>query len=94
MRMGSSSAWHVRTAWGQPPPEAALLVRSDLKGQGLGSLLLSSLIARCHERGISRQVAEVLQCNSRMLTELPACGSFLGYPSREVAPSLCGLFVG
>jgi len=47
--------------------ETALLVRSDLKGQGLGSLLLRTLIARCRERGISRLSAEVMRCNSRML---------------------------
>jgi acetyltransferase len=47
--------------------EAALLVRSDLKGQGLGSMLLSRLIARCRERGISRLIADVMRCNGRML---------------------------
>jgi acetyltransferase len=47
--------------------EAALLVRSDFKGQGLGSLLLSRLIARCRERGISRLTAEVMRRNGRML---------------------------
>jgi GNAT superfamily N-acetyltransferase len=47
--------------------EAALLVRSDIKGHGLGSLLLSTLIARCRERGISRLIADVMRCNSRML---------------------------
>jgi acetyltransferase len=47
--------------------EAALLVRSDLKGQGLGTLLLGRLIERCRECGISRLIAEVMQCNSRML---------------------------
>jgi acetyltransferase len=47
--------------------EAALLVRSDLKRQGLGSLLLGGLITRCRQRGISRLVAEVMRCNGAML---------------------------
>lgn len=47
--------------------ELALLVRSDLKGMGLGSLMLHRLIALCRSRGISLLVAEVLQENTRML---------------------------
>ncbi len=47
--------------------EAALLVRSDLKGHGLGTILLGRLIARCREWGISRMIAEVVRRNSRML---------------------------
>ena len=47
--------------------ELALLVRSNLKGQGLGSALLARLIAHCRNRGISQLVAEVLQHNARML---------------------------
>ena len=47
--------------------ELALLVRSDLKGMGLGSLLLERLIARCRSRGLKVLVAEVLQENTRML---------------------------
>ena len=47
--------------------EAALLVRSDLKRHGLGSLLLGRLIARCRQRGICRLIAEVLRCNRGML---------------------------
>lgn len=47
--------------------ELALLVRSDLKGMGLGSVLLERLIARCRRRGYSVLVAEVLQQNARML---------------------------
>ncbi|MBV8307494.1 MAG: GNAT family N-acetyltransferase [Gammaproteobacteria bacterium] len=47
--------------------EAALLVRSDLKGAGLGSLLLGRLIAQCRNWGLSRISAEVLPDNSRML---------------------------
>jgi GNAT superfamily N-acetyltransferase len=47
--------------------ELALLVRSNLKGLGLGATLLARLIAHCRSRGISRLVAEVLQQNARML---------------------------
>lgn len=47
--------------------EAALLVRSDLKGKGLGSMLLASLIARCRNWGVSQIIAEVMRHNSRML---------------------------
>jgi RimJ/RimL family protein N-acetyltransferase len=47
--------------------ELALLVRSDLKGMGMGSVLLDRLIARCRHCGISLLVAEVLTENTRML---------------------------
>jgi acetyltransferase len=47
--------------------EVALLVRSNLKGMGLGSLLLERLIARCHSRGLRGLTAVVLQENTRML---------------------------
>jgi acetyltransferase len=52
---------------GPDSAEAALLVRSDLKGQGLGSMLLGRLIARCRNWGVSRIVAEAMRCNNRML---------------------------
>jgi acetyltransferase len=47
--------------------ELALLVRSDLKGLGMGSVLLERLIARCRGRGLSLLVADVLRENARML---------------------------
>jgi len=47
--------------------ELALLVRSNLKGLGLGAALLTRLIDHCRHRGISQLVAEVLQQNARML---------------------------
>ena len=47
--------------------EAALLVRSDLKGEGLGSMLLGTLIARCRDWGVPRILAEIMRRNTRML---------------------------
>lgn len=52
---------------GEHAAEAALLVRSDLKGQGLGTLLLGRLTGRCREWGVSRMIVEVMRRNSRML---------------------------
>jgi acetyltransferase len=54
-------------ASGDGTAELALLVRSDLKGVGLGSLLLDRLIARCRSRGLRKLTAIVLQENTRML---------------------------
>jgi len=47
--------------------EIALLVRSDLKGIGFGSLLLDRLITQCRDRGVGRLEADVLRQNARML---------------------------
>lgn len=48
--------------------EMAIMVRSDLKGSGLGRLLLEKMIRYCRERGIPEMTASVLQANQRMLT--------------------------
>jgi len=48
--------------------EFAVLVRSDLKGQGLGALLLEKLIHYCRGRGTQRMRGEALSENARMLT--------------------------
>jgi acetyltransferase len=47
--------------------EFAVLVRSDLKGQGLGTLLLSKLIGYCRGRGIRRLWGSVMAENDAML---------------------------
>ena len=54
--------------------ELALLVRSDLKGMGMGSMLLDRLIERCRRRRFSLLVADVLQENTRMLRLADKCG--------------------
>lgn len=47
--------------------EFALLVRSDLKGQGLGRLLLQKLLRYCRARGTQRLWGEVMCDNTPML---------------------------
>jgi len=47
--------------------EFAIVVRSDLKGQGLGTLLFERLIEHAKHRGIERLVGLVLRENTRML---------------------------
>jgi len=47
--------------------EFAVLVRSDLKGQGLGTLLMRKLIRYCRERGTRRLWGSVMSDNAPML---------------------------
>jgi acetyltransferase len=47
--------------------EFGVVVRSDLKGQGLGSLLMGALIDHLRQRGTRRLVGEVLAENAAML---------------------------
>jgi len=61
--------------------EFAILVRSDLKGKGLGALLMEKLIRYCRARGIVELVGDVLPENRRML----ALASDLGFEIRRVA---------
>jgi acetyltransferase len=47
--------------------EFAVLVRSDIKGQGLGWKLLTKIIGYCRDRGIGRIVGQVLPENRAMV---------------------------
>ena len=47
--------------------EFAVLVRSDLKGQGLGTLLMRKLIRYCRERGTRRLWGSVMSDHAPML---------------------------
>ncbi|MBK7251453.1 MAG: bifunctional acetate--CoA ligase family protein/GNAT family N-acetyltransferase [Gammaproteobacteria bacterium] len=54
--------------------EFAVLVRSDLKGRGLGSILLAKLVRYCRARGTQILHGEVLAENARMLHLAEASG--------------------
>ena len=47
--------------------EYAILVRSDLKGKGLGALLMAKVVRYCRARGIGEIVGDVLTANGPML---------------------------
>jgi len=62
--------------------EFAVLVRSDLKGRGLGHVLLEKLIRYCRERGTQRLTGEALTGNTRML-KLAAASGFRIEPNAQ-----------
>jgi acetyltransferase len=47
--------------------EFAILVRSDMKGLGIGAMLMDKLIRYCRTRGIAELVGDVLTENRRMI---------------------------
>jgi len=54
--------------------EFAIIVRSDLKGLGLGAALLNKLILYCRGRGTQRLIGEAFSDNDRMLRLARECG--------------------
>jgi acetyltransferase len=58
--------------------EFAILVRSDLKGKGLGRALLKKLVRYCRTRGIKELVGEVLADNRRMIALAARLGFRMG----------------
>lgn len=59
---------------GDGSAEIAFVIRDDLQGLGLGSILLEHLAAAGREVGIERFVAEVLPANGRMLATFREAG--------------------
>jgi acetyltransferase len=55
-------------------PEFAISVRSDLKGRGLGRLLMRKLIDYCRERGAEEIVGETLTYNKPLLALVKTLG--------------------
>jgi acetyltransferase len=48
--------------------EFAVLVRSDLKGRGLGWLLMQHLVAYARDEGLGTLFGEILAANTTMIT--------------------------
>ena len=67
--------------------EFAIVVRSDLKGRGLGTMLFECLIEHARRRGIERLVGLVLRENTRML-KLSAAMGFKADPAEPPASGL------
>ncbi len=47
--------------------EFAIIVRSDMKGRGLGKALLAKLVSYCRSRGVREMVGQTVPENARML---------------------------
>ena len=60
--------------------EYAILVRSDMKGQGLGRKLMTKIIEICRARGTKKVIGLILCDNKRMLDMVHA----LGFKSRRL----------
>jgi acetyltransferase len=54
--------------------EFAVIVRSDVKGQGLGRILMEKLIRYCRSRGTQELIGEALPNNKRVLNMATALG--------------------
>ena len=68
--------------------EFAIIVRSDLKGEGLGHLLLAKMIEHLRRRGTQRMVAYVLRENTAM-RDLARAHGFAVDPKGSDSDALC-----
>jgi acetyltransferase len=72
--------------------EFGVIVRSELKGSGLGHLLMQKLIAYLRSQGTQRLVATVLDYNDRMLRLARELG-FEEDPGNEDGEGTKGIFL-
>jgi acetyltransferase len=64
--------------------EFAIIVRSDLKGQGLGHMLLSKMIDYLSRRGTQRLVGDILRENHPMRELARSCGFVVDAAASDV----------
>ena len=72
--------------------EFGVIVRSELKGSGLGLLLMQKMIAYLRSQGTKRLVATVLDYNERMLNLAKELG-FEDEPARQDGEGTKGIFL-
>ena len=65
--------------------EFAALVRSDLKGRGIGRMMMEHLIDYASRRGIAEIYGDILGENSRMIRLVRELGFVLSYPAQSEA---------
>ena len=65
--------------------EFAALVRSDLKGRGIGRMMMEHLIDYARRRGIAELYGDILDENSRMIRLVRELGFTLSYPAESTA---------
>ena len=72
--------------------EFGVILRPELKGSGLGLLLMQKMIAYLRAQGTQRLVATVLTCNERMLKLAEQLG-FKDYAARGDGAGTRGIFL-
>ena len=90
MRRACPKPWAWRAQWAiqtERKPSFAMIVRSDLKGLGLGKLMFEQLIAHARSRGIGRLVGLVLRENTRMLN----LSRTMGFKADPIEPDSSGV---
>jgi acetyltransferase len=88
----TAETWGVVRAIADPDntsAEFAILVRSDLKGHGLGSLLMKKIIRYCRARGTGMITGSVLRGNERMLSLARELGFATTYDNDAGVMQLC-----
>jgi len=68
--------------------EFAIIVRSDMKGKGLGHALLDKLVRYCRARGTARLIGKTVTDNQRMIELAKRLGFRVERNGEEVDVSL------
>ena len=91
MQTDTGKPWECRDPWltrDHELAEFAVIVRSDLKGSGLGRILLRHLIEHARNRGVGRLVGRTLPENGPMIALARAEGFAIEFPRHGGDPDV------